>query len=258
MKSRVTDKRRFKEGRGKGKGKDYKPWLLITDLSSKGRVHRDPSTLFDRDMHYMSDLEQAVGILCERAKNVIDIREQYPLLPLQQTVDIAKRLQIRHIKGRTPLEVVMTTDFLITMIGDDGKETSIAICVKPGSGLDPNTIKKLQIEKTYWDEKQIRWIIITEAEIDSILLNNVRLIREQHRLDHPMTTKFVQHLKHVNEKATEKIGHVIGQVSKTIKIPTGEGQCIFKHLISQKRVNFNFLRAYSLELTLSEFDLSEL
>lgn len=34
--------RYVKEGRGKGRGKDYKPWITIRDFPSVGRASRSP------------------------------------------------------------------------------------------------------------------------------------------------------------------------------------------------------------------------
>ena len=40
MATEHQQKRWIKEGRGQGYLKDYKPWITIRDVSSKGRSHR--------------------------------------------------------------------------------------------------------------------------------------------------------------------------------------------------------------------------
>lgn len=47
--------KRFKEGRGQGYGKHYKPFLTVRDVLSKGRVHRRPSITHGRVVHLLSD-----------------------------------------------------------------------------------------------------------------------------------------------------------------------------------------------------------
>lgn len=53
--------------------------------------------------------------MLEITDDVIDIREQYPLLPLKDTLEIANELGIEQPKHpQTKEPIVMTTDFLIT------------------------------------------------------------------------------------------------------------------------------------------------
>lgn len=55
--TQVKFERYVKEGRGKGSGKNYKPWITIQDFPSKGRVSRSPGWKSDRIHHFMSDGE---------------------------------------------------------------------------------------------------------------------------------------------------------------------------------------------------------
>ncbi len=46
----------------------------------------------------------------------MDIREQFPLLPIEETIIIAEELGIKHpTDPNTGEPVVMTTDFLVTV-----------------------------------------------------------------------------------------------------------------------------------------------
>ena len=58
MKSIVSDDRRFREKRGQGEGKDYVPWIQVTDFSSLGLKWRIPGVLIDRLHHFLSLLEE--------------------------------------------------------------------------------------------------------------------------------------------------------------------------------------------------------
>ncbi|MGP7816533.1 TnsA endonuclease N-terminal domain-containing protein [Niallia sp. 01092] len=47
---------------------------------------------------------------------IVDIREQFPLLPIEETIIIAEELGIKHpTDPNTGEPVVMTTDFLVTV-----------------------------------------------------------------------------------------------------------------------------------------------
>lgn len=102
----------IKEGRGSGVGIDYKPWLKIQDVSSLGRSTRLKGIKTNRQHEFLSDLERNYFYLTEYSDEVIDIREQFPLLPLEETIVIADELGIKHPTDlKTGKPIVMTTDF---------------------------------------------------------------------------------------------------------------------------------------------------
>lgn len=78
----------IKEGRGTGIGSEYKPWLNIQDVASMGRSTCLKGIKTNRQHEFLSDLE--------RNYFYIDIREQFPLLPLEETIVIADELGIKH------------------------------------------------------------------------------------------------------------------------------------------------------------------
>lgn len=99
-----------KEGRGQGQKENYKPWLYVYNVPSRGRSHRIWSYTSNRVVHCLSDLELSVFLLLEWSFVVEDIREQFPL-DLNTTLSIASDLEFRHpmLRGE---KIIMTTDFL--------------------------------------------------------------------------------------------------------------------------------------------------
>jgi hypothetical protein len=106
---------------------------------------------------------------------VTDIREQYPLLPLDETLDIARSCGFTHPTApRTNQPIVMTTDFLVTVDQSLGV-TEVARTVKPSLKLQEKRIlEKFEIERRYWENRNISWGIVTEHEIPSQLTKNVK------------------------------------------------------------------------------------
>jgi len=49
--------RRIREGRGTGRGGDYKPWLLVQDVPSQGLASRVKGVKTGRVHHLFSQLE---------------------------------------------------------------------------------------------------------------------------------------------------------------------------------------------------------
>lgn len=165
---------RIREGRGLGKGADYVPWLVIQDVPSQGLATRIKGWKTRRVHHLMSNQELYYFYVLEWSLMVSDIREQYPLLPLEETLAIAEQCGISHPKDpKTQEPIVMTTDFLITVSQEIGFIEQ-ARTVKSSQDLQSRrTLEKLEIERIYWQERSVDWGIVTEREIPQILSKNV-------------------------------------------------------------------------------------
>ncbi|MFN6561137.1 MAG: TnsA endonuclease N-terminal domain-containing protein [Nostoc sp. ChiSLP01] len=109
-------KRYMKEGRGQGSGKNYQPWIKIQDFPSKGRVSRPPGWKTNREHHLFSVREKRLFYLFERSDNIVDIREQFPLLDLDLAINTATEMGIEYpenVNNDTPH--VLTTDFMLSV-----------------------------------------------------------------------------------------------------------------------------------------------
>ena len=115
----IDVEKRIKKGYGRGRGKDYRPWLPVQAFSSRGYASRVPGWKTGREHHLLSNLELDFFYIADLAGPGVDIREQHPLLPVEETVAIATALGIRHpVYPKTKAPAVLTTDFLITLAGD--------------------------------------------------------------------------------------------------------------------------------------------
>ena len=123
----------IKEGRGQGEGNTYKPWLNIQDVASKGYATRDLGWKTGRIHHFLSDLELHYLYTLDWSPYVVDIREQYPLLPLEKTIAIAEEMSVEHPRenGASGPYKVITCDFFIIIKTENGLET----CLEPLSLL---------------------------------------------------------------------------------------------------------------------------
>ena len=149
--------------RGTGHGRDYIPSLNTNEIPSakennfKKRVSGIKA--LGRDMQLASNTEHKIFRPFDLAKNVIEIREQFPL-DRSITLAIAEKLKIKHpselvYNTNEPFAVGMTTDLLITMIDENGRKFDIAVSVKPAHKLcDKRVFEKQKIEFTYWALKQ--------------------------------------------------------------------------------------------------------
>lgn len=159
--------RHIANGFGSGAGASYVPWLRVQDVPSRGRSHKIHGVKIDRLHHFLSDLERAYFLVCEFSEDVVDIREQYPLLPQQSVQAVANSIGVRYPRyPKTTVPYVMTTDFLLTVKESSGDYRTVARTVKYQSDFEgkgsKSTIEKLSIERRYWLNQGVDWSIVTE------------------------------------------------------------------------------------------------
>jgi hypothetical protein len=116
--------------------------------------------------------------------SVTDLREQFPLMPIEETISIAEKLQIKHpTNPASQCPCVMTTDLLIT-IQCGLKEKLFARSIKYSVDLQNHRVlEKLELERQYWLKRQIDWAIVTERDIPTAYIENIKLLREYLEID---------------------------------------------------------------------------
>ncbi|WP_244556615.1 TnsA endonuclease N-terminal domain-containing protein [Enterovibrio nigricans] len=135
----------------------------------------------------MSSIESEHFYLAEFSNSVLDIREQFPLLPLNFTQKIAKVLGIEHPKHpETKEPIIMTTDQLLTIDSPQGKIYH-AVSVKPeeDSG-NRRVLEKVDIERVCWELLGVKFSYFTGNEITRVQSDNLRWATSPFR-ESPMT-----------------------------------------------------------------------
>lgn len=164
----------IKDGFGQGKEAAYKPFMFVRDVPSIGASNTVKSWVTGRNHHYLSRQEFKVHLVAEYSPSILDIREQFALLPWDETQSIARALGIEHPRyPGTATPTVITTDLLLTMKRPDGMEL-IAVSVKLTKDLGPRVLEKLLIERLYWNRRGIRWILATEKNIPNVRAENLQ------------------------------------------------------------------------------------
>ncbi len=186
-------RKRLKEGRGQGSGAEYKPWLHIQDVPSQGLAHRVKGWKTGRVHHLLSKLELSYFYVLEWSSLVVDIREQYPLLPLEETVALAEQCGVRHpTDPKSQESIVMTTDFLITLPGESRPVEQARTVKQAQELLGKRTQEKLEIERRFWERRQVDWGVVTEREIPPVLAANIELLHAYRDLSDRLDMSQVQ------------------------------------------------------------------
>lgn len=94
--SQVTKKQYIKNKIWEKELNEYIPWLSVRTVPSHGLVTRIKGLKTNRVHHFLSNLEKGAFYYFEWSDLVIDIREQYPILPIELTEKIAAEMNITH------------------------------------------------------------------------------------------------------------------------------------------------------------------
>jgi hypothetical protein len=218
--------RLINEGRGQGRLADYTPWKIVQGTPSSRTVWRELGWKSGRQHHLFSTLEW--NYFCEQQWSpiVVDSRENIPLLPIGDTLAIAEECGYTHPSQPSSIDPrriwyysVLTTSFLIT-ISDGASQKDLARTVIYSNDLEKPSfpIAQLEIQRRYWESRNIEWSIVTEREVNAILAKNVdtvykrRWINEYVRLPLSEIGEIASHLtSNVKERTGETLRRVAVQ-----------------------------------------------
>ena len=232
----------IKEGRGLGRGCDYKPWLTVRDVPSDGRVHRIFGHKSQRTHHLLSDLELAVFFLLEWNSQVVDVREQFPL-QVELTKKLAIDAQIPHpFSNKT--EQYLSSDFLVDT--DDSERPRYALQAKYTNAFNkPRTIEKLELERRYWLEKKVPWYLVTERDIPKSIIKNIEWLYPAQRddIDQETLVEWVQfYSHHFKVNGNKKVIEVCKQLDIAYQLEIGQSLLEVRQLLANRCFYFDMNR----------------
>jgi hypothetical protein len=234
----------LKEGRGKGEEANYKPWLTIQDFPSRGRVSRIFSFKTGRIHHFFTDNEARCFYLMAFQENVIDIREHYPLLDLNEVIIDKEDLDFEKYRSDgTNASYVLTTSFLITLKDEHGKYRYIARSVKASYELDRKSIiERFEFERRYWDAKKVSWGIITEKDINVVKAKNIEWVYPSLELNNNERFSNEERIYLCNmlikklQNSSEVVRKITSELDKELNLEEGTGILLLKYLIATKQI----------------------
>lgn len=257
--------RHIANGFGAGAGAEYVPWLRVQDVPSMGRSWKIQGVKIDRIHHLLSDLERAYFLVCEFSEEVVDIREQYPLLPLDSTQAIARAFGVRYSRYKnTSVPLVMTTDFLLTVKQPNGDLKSVARTIKYQQDLEgkgcSRTLEKLEVERRFWMSQDVDWSIVTEELFTPDLILNLAFLRKYAKLpralmDVSLHSEFIEILESI-KVCPWSTSESLRKIGNRLAIPYSEARDIFFNLIWRKIIRLDLSGApLHLKSPLPEFNV---
>ena len=222
----------------------YKPWITIHDLASKGFVSRVYGIKTERIHHLRSRNETAFFYILDESERVLDIREQFPLLPVDETVRIAEMAGIRHPRDpESRYPYVLTSDFVIT--------TTDGLCVRSVKEskdlVKARTREKLEIERRYWKARGVDWKIVTEEQIDYQKARNIEWMRKAR--DYPGMLpentdmeSILEYFMRLYEDSCLSIAQIAQATENAFLLEKGIGLLTYQYLIVEKRLDADLSR----------------
>lgn len=246
FKTQTDIDRHIEKGFGQGSQELYMPWLRVQDVPSHGRSRKVHGVKVDRLHHLLSDLEYGYLLVAEFSPEVLDIREQFPLLPVPALQSIAHALSIRYpVYPGTKVPFVMTTDFLLTIKQPDGSTRLAARTIKYTESLKPSkglerTLEKFQIERAYWNDRGVDWNIVTEKDLPTPLIQNLDWLRksatlQRHLQQRPLIESFLEEITRVREYPWS-LDRALRHIAGVLFIPYADAKATFMHLVWHKQI----------------------
>lgn len=250
--------RYLKEGRGQGVGKDYLPWNYTYNYASKGRVSRILGLKTGRIHHLQSDNQYRAFLLFEFSSKVVDIRESFPLLDVNEVIDDKEDLRFDKFTDRNTKEpYVLTTNFLLTVKDMDGEEFLLARTIKNTTELKRNiTFERLEIERRYWQQRGVDWKVITEKQLPRQLAKNIEWVREtmldgsEGKLNKESLSVIL--LRYLLENDELPLKEILKLFDKMEGLQKGSALFLFRYLIAKKEIVIDMTQKIDLSLTVTD------
>lgn len=239
----------LKEKRGQGEGKNYLPWLNIQSFPSLGRISRIYSKKTGRIHHFLSDMQTNVFYIYSFMDNVIDIREHYPLLSINGVLGNLDKYGLskyNNYNNQDKPPTIVTTTFLITTKSKDGEIAYIARSVKNSNELDRKyVIEMMELQRRYWDAKNIDWGIITQKEINKTRAKNIEWalssLYDNANETVSLTTTIQEKLEYelldrLKNFSSQPVRDICIELEKEYDLLAGEGILSFRRLVAKKKI----------------------
>lgn len=204
-------------------------------------------------------MERNYFYLTEFSDSIVDIREQYPLLPLEETLVISDELGIKHpTNPKTGEPIVMTTDFLLTVNKSEGSVELARTIKMKDELLKERVLEKFEIERVYWKKRGVDWGIVTELEIPKTLARNISYIHDYYDIQQydafqNISPQFIEDLgiellKRVLD-TDKSIREITNLFDKEVHVSLGSGMTLFYHFVNSKNHSNRYVKTTNRRLS---------
>ncbi|MFP5274897.1 TnsA endonuclease C-terminal domain-containing protein [Coleofasciculus sp.] len=163
------------------------------------------------------------------------------MLPLSETLKIAQDCGLRHPTDPvTRAPVVMTTDFCISVRFPIGV-VQFARTVKPSQELAKKAVReKFEIERRYWENRNISWKIVTEHDIPTVLVKNIAWLHPRFHtsslsLSEPEIDQIKNLLTHQVLQSNNSLAKIASSGDAYFNLRPGSSLSVARHLLATRQ-----------------------
>lgn len=237
------------------KQEEYVSGIRIQDFPSRGRVSRIKGITTGRVHHLLTDLESNIFYLLDYEKEVVDIKEHYPLLDLFELGISFDNINLNKFKNKkTKEQYLFTTSFVVT-INEGSKEKYIAISVKNESQLYKTTTQeKLEVERRYWKAKGIDWCILTNKDINMEKVENIKWLLLSDNVTVFKNEKLIEDfiMDNIESSKYVTIANLLKNIDELLGL-NGEALAVFKNMIISNKLKTNLFEKITLNDKIERF-----
>jgi hypothetical protein len=234
---REVDRKRYQEwAEARGRNETYQPFIRARSTHSLGRKHYFFCPILKRHVRLLSDGELLAYKYLIWQPRVINIEEQYALNPIT-TFDIATEMKVVHpYSYKLHIHHVMSTDFLVTSLNEQGIPIKIAYSYKPK--FDPyipsRTHQKLAIEGRCWSFSNIKYRVLTSKHITKSWYMTLRFCELHYDENLPLKSlmQFSQELEFVHKQQPwQPLRSLLLRLSKMLTFSLRDSERYFKNAV---------------------------
>lgn len=222
---------RIKRRRGVGSGSVYVPWLKVRDVPSRGTSVVSRGIFSGRSHHLLSELEAIYFLLVERRASTVDIREQWPILDIDRTLELCSQFGVRHAM-RNGYPEPFTIDFVITERVNGELKYRAASIKSPEDARDPRVRLRLAVEHAWCQDRGIPWTLVDTTRFDKTMLQNLRFLRAwfRHRYlsDPSLEGRFVDQFN-AAYAPNRPLNELLAQLSRLLRQPMAVMEDAFRY-----------------------------
>lgn len=198
----------------------------------------------------LSDFEFLLFTIYDLMRSIIDIREQFPLLPLEETLEIARKIGVKHpTDPATRYPIVMTTDFLLKLRLRRGIVFQARTAKYQKDLDDRRVMEKFEIERRYWFRRAIDWGYVLREKLPAGLVDNAQLVHPFGFLSDlfPLTEKEVRriafYLAHRIRRHELPLLEIVSDGDQKFVLPPGKCFSVVCHLIARRVWEVDLLKS---------------
>ena len=191
-----------------------------------------------RPHHLLSELEAIYFFLVERRASTVDIREQWPILDIDRTLELCARFGVRHAT-RSGYPEPFTIDLLITEQVDGELKYRAASIKSPEDARDPFVRLRLAVEHAWCQERGIPWTLVDTARFNKTTLETLRFMRAWFRHQYvsapSLEDRFVDQFV-VAYAPNRPLNELLAKLSKLLRQPMAVMEDTFRYCAWSNRL----------------------